>query len=242
MSSRSGWIEDFSGLPRPVPSGQRQRVVRPGCLQRPLARPDVAQDRDVLARAREWLGERHPVPALHDLRAGHAQAEDEAPATEVIERHRRHRGGGRLARRELHDRGPELELLGRRPPPGQRRQAVRAVGLRGPDRVEPQLFGLEHRLGRAGRRPPGPVAGVQPELQRPTHLQLRPYRLARSGAVYEHQREAVVALQRPRSGSWWPRSRAGGRRARGSGASPARPRPRCPDRRALRRARRCPRG
>ena len=28
MSSRSGWIDDLSGLPRPVPLGQRQRVVR----------------------------------------------------------------------------------------------------------------------------------------------------------------------------------------------------------------------
>ena len=102
MSSRSGWIELFSGLPS---SGrrQRQRVVLAVVGDRPLARPDVAQDADVLARAGERLGERLAVPALDHLRAADAEAEDEAPAAEVVHRHRGHRGRGRRARAHLHE-------------------------------------------------------------------------------------------------------------------------------------------
>ena len=163
MSSRSGWIEDFSGLPSPVPSGQRQRVVRPVAGDRSLARPDVAQDADVLARAGERLGERHRRTSPRRPAGPETpEPEDEAPAREVVDRHRGHRRRGRLARRHLHDRRAELEPLGRRAPPGERRQPVGAVGLRGPDRVEPEPLGLGDRLRRrraAGRRPSSRCSG-----------------------------------------------------------------------------------
>ena len=127
--------------------------------------PDLAQDPDVLARARERLLERHPVPALHHLRAGHAEAEDEASAREVVERHGRHRGGSRLPRGHLHDRGAEPDALGVRPPPREGRQAIGPVCLGGPDRVEAELFGLGDGFGRARGWATGPVAGVVAELE-----------------------------------------------------------------------------
>ena len=80
--------------------------------------------------------------------------EDEAPAGEVVHRHRGHRGGGRGAGGHLHDRRAQLHVLGRRAPPGQRREHVGAVRLGGPDRVEAQLVGLGDRLLR--RRAAGP--------------------------------------------------------------------------------------
>ena len=52
-----------------------------------------------------------------------------------------------------------------RAPPGERREAVGAVRLGGPDRVEAEPLGLGDRLDDAGRRAAGPVAGVQSELQ-----------------------------------------------------------------------------
>ena len=91
------------------------------------------------------------------------------PPERMVHRHRRHRRGGGLARGHLHDRRAELDPLRRGAPPGQRRQAVRAVGLGRPDRVEAEPLGLGDRLGDAGRRAAGPVAGVQPELQIPGH-------------------------------------------------------------------------
>ena len=47
---------------------------------------------------------------------------------------------------------PSFSALGRRAPPGQRRQAVRAVGLGRPDRVEAEALGLGDRLDRSRRR------------------------------------------------------------------------------------------
>ena len=123
---------------------------------RPLARPDVAQDPDVLAHPRQRLGERLAVPALDDLRSGDAETEDHPPAAEVVERHRRHRGRGRRPRRDLHDRRAELDLLGRRAPPGERHQRVGAVRLGGPDRVKAEPLGLDappRPRPAAGRRP-----------------------------------------------------------------------------------------
>ena len=46
---------------------------------------------------------------------------------------------------------------------------VGAVGLRGPDRVEPEPVGLGDRLLDAGRRPGAPVAGVEPQLEVRSH-------------------------------------------------------------------------
>ena len=85
---------------------------------------------------------------------GDAQPEDQPAAGEVVERHRGHRGGGRRARGDLRDRGAELDPLGRRAPPGQRHQRVRAVGLGGPDRVEAEPLGLAIDSAAPGGGPP----------------------------------------------------------------------------------------
>ena len=53
--------------------------------------------------------------------------------------HRRHRG---RARRDLHDRGPEVDPLGQRPDPGEHRGHVRAVRLRSPRHGIPEAVGL----------------------------------------------------------------------------------------------------
>ena len=58
------------------------------------------------------------------------------PPLMPVERRRGHRGHRRGARRHLHDRGAELDALGVRHRPGERRDRVGAVGLGGPRRVE----------------------------------------------------------------------------------------------------------
>src|SRR4051812_3406884 len=83
----------------------------------------------------------------------------------MVHRHRRHRGHRRLARRDLRDRGAELQLRSLRAPPGERRQAVGPVRLGRPNRVEAKLLYLGNRIADARRRPPGPVAGVEAQLQ-----------------------------------------------------------------------------
>src|SRR4051812_10772176 len=143
----------------------RQRIELAVELDRPLAGPDLTQDLDVLARARQRLLERHAVPALDHLRPGHTQSKDEAAAGEVVHRQRRHRGHRGLASGHLGDRGAEPELRRLLTPPRERRQAVGAVRLRRPDRVEAELLGLGDRLGDARWWAPGPVAGVQAQLQ-----------------------------------------------------------------------------
>ena len=60
--------------------------------------------------------------------------------------------------------GAELERGRARSPPRERRERVGAVGLGGPDRVEPEPLGLDDRLGRAGRRTGRPVPRVVAEL------------------------------------------------------------------------------
>src|SRR5262249_54872730 len=63
--------------PGRVGTAVRDVVVSPLVLERPLARPDRADDRDVLARPYERLPEREAVPSLDDLRSGHAEPEKE---------------------------------------------------------------------------------------------------------------------------------------------------------------------
>ena len=169
MSSRRGWIEAFSGLPKPVPPGQREGVVLAVVGHGPLALPDVAHDPHVFARAGERLGERHAVPALHDLGARDAEPEDEAATGEVVHGHRGHRRGRGLARGDLDEGGAQVDALGLRAPPRQRRQAVGAVGLGGPDRVVPQALGLLDGVHDPGRRAACPVTGLQAELEFARH-------------------------------------------------------------------------
>ena len=101
------------------------------------------------------------------------------PAAEVVQGHRRHRGGRRGAGGDLDDRRAQLDPLGRRPPPGQRHQRVGPVGLGGPDRVKAQALGLEDALGGPGRRAAGPVAGVQAQSKFACHAR-DPIRCSRS--------------------------------------------------------------
>ena len=105
------------------------------------------------------------------------------PPREVVHRHRGHRGGGRLARGHLHDRGAEPHVLRLRAPPGERRQHVGAVGLRRPDRVEAEPVGLGDRLLDAGRRARAPVAGVEAELEVARHRAQDPIAVATLGAM-----------------------------------------------------------
>src|SRR5436305_538605 len=59
---------------------ERERVVRALAGDRALARPNAAQEPDVLAHPRQRLGERLAVPTLDDLWPRHSEAEEE-PAT-----------------------------------------------------------------------------------------------------------------------------------------------------------------
>ena len=90
MDARLQWFSKATGRRSSRPLGQRKRIVRALIRDRAVARPDVAQDPDVLARAREWLGKRLPVPPLHDLWSGHPQSEDQPALRQMIERHRCH--------------------------------------------------------------------------------------------------------------------------------------------------------
>ena len=146
---RSGWTVDLSALPSPSAALQREVVELAVVLDGLAAGDDAADDVDVLAGAGERAGIGLAVPALDDLRAGRAEAEDEAPAGQVVERDRRHRRGRRGARRELDDAGAEADALGVRAPPGERREGVGAVGLGRPHRVEAEALGLLDRLQRA---------------------------------------------------------------------------------------------
>ncbi len=89
------------------PVGQRQ-LERLAVELDAFARERHAHHGDVLARALQLLGEALPVPALGDLRAGGADAEDHAPVRELVDRrggHRGHRGRARRASGRCPSRG-----------------------------------------------------------------------------------------------------------------------------------------
>ena len=136
---------------------QRQRVVLALVLEPALAGDDLLDDLDVLAGAAPGLRVGDAVPALGDLRAGGAEAEDEAAAREGVDRDAGHRRRGRGPRRDLEDRGAELDRLGLRREVGEHADRVGAVGLGRPDRVE---AGASRRPGRS--RPPRRPGGRSP--------------------------------------------------------------------------------
>ena len=117
-------------------AGQRQLVVLALVLDRALAGDDLAHHFDVLAGAAPGLGVGDAVPALGDLRAGGAEAEEEAAAGELVDRRPGHRRGGGRAGRHLHDRGAEVDRRRLRRQPGEHADHVGAVGLGRPDRLE----------------------------------------------------------------------------------------------------------
>src|SRR5205823_12096603 len=141
-------------------AGVGERVVLAVEGYRGFARKYLADDRDVLARAGQRLGEGLAVPAFDDLGTGDAEAEHEAAAAQVVEGQGGHGRGRRRAGRELDEVGTQLDAAGLRAPPGQRTDGVRAVGLRRPHRVVAEALGLEDRLDGAGRRPSAPVPHV----------------------------------------------------------------------------------
>ena len=95
-----GWLPLFfsphhESFYRDALAGERQRVVRTLVGDRRLAGQHLADDVHDLAGADQRLGERLPVPALHDLRAAHTHAQDDPAAGEVVEGERVHRDAGR---------------------------------------------------------------------------------------------------------------------------------------------------
>jgi hypothetical protein len=78
-----------------------------------LAAEPGADDFDILPRPSERLAPGNAVPALDDLRAGRAEAEQDAAARQLVERRRRHHGHGGGAGGHLQDRGADPDPLGR---------------------------------------------------------------------------------------------------------------------------------
>ena len=147
-------------------AGQRQRVVLALVVDRALAGDDLAHDFDVLAGAAPGLRVGDAVPALGDLRAGGAEAEDEAAARELVDRRAGHRRRRRRTGGHLEDRGAELDRRRLRGQPGEHADHVGAVGLGRPDRLEAGLLGGLHDLqGLLAGRADAPVAEVQAQLQ-----------------------------------------------------------------------------
>jgi len=66
----------------------------------------------------------------------------------MVERHGRHGRVGRGAARHLHDGRAQLDALGQRAQPGQRRHGVGAVGFGRPDGVDAQPVGLTYQFKR----------------------------------------------------------------------------------------------
>ena len=129
-----------------------------------LAPQDRTDDLDVLARLLERLAPRLAVPALDDLRPRGAEAEQEAAAGEQVERRGGHGGVRGRPAGDLHDRRPELDALGARAEPGDRRDGVGAPRLRGPGGVVAELLGLLRHRDRLERaRPRRRVAHVEAE-------------------------------------------------------------------------------
>ncbi len=131
------------------------RVVGALVIKRALTGDDLADDLDVLARATPRLRIGDAVPALGDLRAGRAEAEDEAAAGEVVERRAGHRCRGGRARRDLQDRGAELDRLRLRDQPGEDGDDVGAIRLRRPHGLEAGGLRRLHELH--GFWPCGPM-------------------------------------------------------------------------------------
>jgi hypothetical protein len=93
-------------------AGVRQLVHLALEGHRPLAGDDLLHDGDVLLQPGHRLAVGHAVPAFHHLRAGGAEAADEAPAGQLRQAHGGHGGHGRGAGRHLHDGGAGLDLGG----------------------------------------------------------------------------------------------------------------------------------
>src|ERR1700709_2775231 len=130
-----------------------------------LASDDLAHDLDVLAGATPGLRVGDAVPALGDLRAGGSEAEEEAAAGELVDRRPGHRRRRRGPRRDLQDRGAEVDLRRPRRQPGQHADHVGTVALGRPERLEAELPGRGDELERTlASRADAPITQVQSKL------------------------------------------------------------------------------
>ncbi len=134
-------------------------------LQRRLPGQDFAHDGHVFPHPRQRLAIGHPVPALHHLRAGDSQAQDEPPPGQVVQGHRGHGGVRWRAPVNLHDPRAQPDPRGLRADPGQRRHRVRAVGLGRPGHVVAQPLRLAHQIG-VDRDPRPGIAQRQSQFHR----------------------------------------------------------------------------
>ena len=113
------------------PHHHLQRLAEPGrarpvvgdavvlaLVGRPTSRRSAVRTISMYSRVfAERLAPRLAVPALDDLRARGAEAEDEAAARHEVERRRGHRGVRGRAARDLHDRRADLDPARRRGEP-----------------------------------------------------------------------------------------------------------------------------
>ena len=114
-----------------------------------FALPDLFHDGDIIAQAGVGLAPGLAIPALDDLRAGHANADDHAAAAgQSIDCLGAHGAVGRRAGGKLGDPGAKPDALGVRGDERQRRHRIRAVGFGRPDRVESVLFGKQDAFHR----------------------------------------------------------------------------------------------
>ena len=135
---------------RPGPA-VRQGDLRAVVRDRRLAVEHLAHDRRRSRAAGRRVAPRLAVPALDDLRAGHADADDHAAAAgEGVDRHGVHRERRRWPRGELGDGGAELDAMGERGEVREGRERVGAVGLRAPHRVIAEDSRGAHQLDRDG--------------------------------------------------------------------------------------------
>src|SRR5688572_5479785 len=168
----------------------RNLIVRTLVLDGSLAVPDLPYDLDVFANPDDRVSVPDTVPTLDDLRTGGSDTEEEPTAGELIDgrgRHRGHRGG---ARRHLHDARRDLDLRRLCSDPHGRRDRVRTVCFRRPDRIEAGAlrFADEHRVD---RDPRARIADVESESQ---------WRFPRRAESYPAPGTVESSLKRPISG------------------------------------------
>ena len=139
-----------------------ERLAQAGCVwtcvrhgvvcacvdQRLFAAQDGAHDFHVLAGLTQRFAIRLAVPALHDLRTGQPQPQQQSSVGELVQSHGGHGGVGRRAAGHLHDGCAQMNVLSERAQPGQRRDGVRTVGLGGPYRIVTQPVGLLYEFDR----------------------------------------------------------------------------------------------
>ena len=133
-------------------------------LERLLASEHLADDLDVLAGASERLAVRLAVPALHDLRAGHAETEDEAALAQVVDGDGVHRRRRRRATGELHHAGAQLDRRRVRGEVGEWAERVGAPRLGRPHRVEAEALRLLGQFDEVAGRQSAPVPPRESEL------------------------------------------------------------------------------